>query len=274
MNKIDSIEDVISSVAEIRNLGKGFVTNYYLDKVKHQIWIQKGCFFVERIANSLFFIKKNSSFMNVFYSSASINNLKEDLLNFNRRYAGETLIFDVVEKKTNCEEITDVFCKNGFNEYCSLERLSRINIEKIEPSSGIVYSDVNHVQEINTLLNQYFDVRAEQLPYLDELKEYALNNNILMYLEGNVVAGFVIFEKNNATLYLRYWFVHPEYRNRKIGSKLLRQFFYLGNNSRKQILWVITTNENAIKRYKYYGFKDDNLLDVIYCNKNISYKAI
>lgn len=273
MNKISSIEELLKSIAEIRNMGKGFITNFFLDEAKHQVWIDKDVLYFERMPNTFFLIKKNNSFMNVFYASSSVENFKVDLGIFNKQYIKETLMFDVVGRKNDCEKMSSLFYEKGFKEYCSLVRLSKINDGDItEPSDGVVYSDVFQTEDVFYLLNEYFDERSEQIPYLDEIKQYAINNQVLLYMEKGKMLGFVIYEINKSTLYLRYWFVHPEYRNKKIGSKLLHQFFYIGKNTRRQILWVITTNENAIKRYKYYGYKNDDLFDVTYCNKNISYK--
>ena len=68
---------------------------------------------------------------------------------------------------------------------------------------------------------------------------------------------------NNTTNYLRYWFTHPNYRDKKIGSKLLRHFFKIGEDTKRQIFWVIQSNENAIKRYRHYGFKEENMFDYV-----------
>ena len=45
------------------------------------------------------------------------------------------------------------------------------------------------------------------------------------------MAGFLIYELSNATLYLRYWFTHPDHRDKKVGSRLLRRFFEEGKDT-------------------------------------------
>ena len=45
MDKIVSIEQLQELIINIRNLRKGFLTNFYLDKFKHSIWIEKGALF-------------------------------------------------------------------------------------------------------------------------------------------------------------------------------------------------------------------------------------
>ena len=36
-----------------------------------------------------------------------------------------------------------------------------------------------------------------------------------------------------------------------------------GKDTKRQIFWVIRTNENAIKRYKHYGFNEENMFDYV-----------
>lgn len=48
-----------------------------------------------------------------------------------------------------------------------------------------------------------------------------------------------------------------------IGSKLFNSFMYEGRNTKRQLLWVITHNINAIKRYVHYGFKPEKLFDYV-----------
>lgn len=156
-----------------------------------------------------------------------------------------------------------------FNEYNKLIRMSRMTPQddtfvlndKVEIGS---IEDANQVRE---LLLMNFDIKCEQIPYQEEIDQYAKDKRILVYKENSEVYGFVIFESNRSTHYLRYWFVHPEHRDKKIGSMLLNRFFYEGNNTRRQLFWVITNNENAIKRYRHYGFQEEDLYDIVLSNK-------
>ena len=92
---------------------------------------------------------------------------------------------------------------------------------------------------------------------------------LAVYKEEGEIIGFVIFESSRSTHYLRYWFVHPKHRDKKIGSILLKTFFYEGRNTRRQLFWVITDNENAVKRYEHYGFKNEAMKDYV-LTKNIA----
>ena len=128
---------------------------------------------------------------------------------------------------------------------------------------GVCPASENDLEEISDCLHEYFDERLEQIPYDEELLEYIKNGYVLVVKNADKLSGFLIFEKNASTLYLRYWFTRPEYREHGIGAKLLRQFFHEGLSTKRQILWVIEENENAIKRYVHYGFRNEDMHDYI-----------
>ena len=131
------------------------------------------------------------------------------------------------------------------------------------PDSTVRYASEKDVPVISQYLHEYFDERTEQIPYDEELVDYIKQGHILVCEENGVMAGFLIFELNATTLYLRYWFTHPEFRDKKVGSRLLRRFFEEGKETKRQLFWVIRSNENAIKRYKHYGFKEENMYDYV-----------
>jgi ribosomal protein S18 acetylase RimI-like enzyme len=89
---------------------------------------------------------------------------------------------------------------------------------------------------------------------------------LIIYELEQQIAGFIAFDIVGATLHLRYWFVHPTYRDRKIGSVLFRHFLYAGRNTRRQLFWVVSTNENALKRYRHYGFREEQLFNKVMTN--------
>ena len=227
---------------------------------------------MESVNDTFFVIKKNENFWNVFFFSTTIDELSKSLWLFNRKYHDFFLMYDVIGNERMLALYRKVF-DTQMNEYCSLVRMYRINFkQEYELSSDIKFASREQAQEILDILNNYFDERTEQIPYFEEIESLIKKENVLIYEHEGKIVGFSIFEKNMATLYLRYWFVHPEYRNLKVGSKLLNHFFYSGKDCKKHQLWVICTNDNAIVRYEHYGFKSENLFDILYINKEIKYQ--
>ena len=264
MQPATSIDQLQTLSADIRAKRQGFLTNFYLDADKHGVWIAKGDCFVENVGNTLFIIKQNVGFWNVFYCSTTLEQLSADLQQFASKYADKTFVFDVVGREVQCQPVVEMFRQNGFTEATSLVRMTRMT----EPMEYVTEKTVrkakkSEIAEIYTLLHQYFDEKTEQIPYLEELENYADQGHVLVCEEEGKTAGFLIYELNATTLYLRYWFTHPDFRDKKVGSRLLRRFFEEGKTTKRQLFWVIRTNENAIVRYKHYGFVEENMLDYV-----------
>lgn len=269
METLKSIEQIQGLIVEIRNLRKGYLTNFYLDSFKHQVWINSGDFKFLKIGETLFFARTSDDFCNLFYCSTTIKELTEAFRQLEQQYPELVKMVDVVGSDVQCQPIKDMLESHGYSIYRQLVRMSRITPKDTENINNphIYFATLDDAKKVRELLFQYFDARCEQIPYQEELSEYAKNNRILVYKEDVEIIGFVVFESNRSTHYLRYWFVHPEHRDKKIGSILLNTFFNEGQNTRRQLFWVITDNENAIKRYRHYGYTEENLYDIVMSNK-------
>lgn len=264
MQLVATFEELQQQVAEIRSLRLGVITNFFADPVKHSLWIEKGDCFTERVNNTLFIIKQNHSFWNVFYCSTTIEALGNDVEVFQKQHSQVTIMYDIVGRQIQCQPLVELFKGKGCKEATSLVRMTRMTMPMVfTPDSTVRYASENDLPIICQYLHQYFDERTEQIPYDEELVDYTKQGHVLVCEEIGQVAGFVIFELNATTLYLRYWFTHPDYRDRKVGSRLLRRFFEEGKNTKRQLFWVIRTNENAIVRYKHYGFAEENMFDYV-----------
>lgn len=265
MNRVNSIDQIVQLVSKVRNLRKGFLTNFYLDVFKHNIWVKNNDLFFEEYGETLFLIKQSNGFWNIFYTTSNVEELSNSLRIFLKIYSTQLMITDIIGNEEQCLLINDCFKRNNFQHYNKLVRMSKLTQEKLEfsPNHNVIYSNINDANTVLSILNNYFDPLCEQIPYIEELSEYAKDDKILLYKENNNILGFVIYEMNKSTLYLRYWFVHPDHRDKKIGSTLLNHFFYEGRQTRRQIFWVLSDNENAIKRYRHFGYSEEKMYDYV-----------
>lgn len=268
MITIQNIEQIQGLIAELRNLRKGYITNFYIDKFKHQIWIDNGDFRYVQLGETLFLLRISDKFCNLFYCSTTITELESAFIKLEQTYPKLVKMIDIVGAEIHCESIRQMLEAQGYHTYCKLVRMSRItpkeNVAIVNPNLSL--ATLADSKLILGLLFRYFDARCEQIPYQEELDEYIKKNRILVYKEDGYILGFLIYESNRTTHYLRYWFVLPEHRDKKIGSILLNTFFNEGRDTRRQLFWVITDNENAIKRYRHYGFVEENLFDFVMSN--------
>lgn len=264
MDRLQSIDQLRQLSAEIRSLHRGFLTNFFLDPVKHGLWIAKGDCYFERLESTLFIVKQSLTFWNVFYCSTTLEEFSTDLSAFLANHPDNIMMFDIVGRDVQCQPVVELFRGKGCKEATSLVRMTRMTapVEFIADST-IRQAEQKDVKEISQLLHAYFDEQTEQIPYDEELEDYVRQGHVLVCEEVGAMAGFLIYELNASTLYLRYWFTRPDFRDRKVGSRLLRRFFEEGKDTKRQLFWVIRTNENAIKRYKHYGFTEENMYDYV-----------
>lgn len=268
MDKVSDISTVLSIVADIRNKRQGFITNFYLDEKKHLFWIQNGIMFYEYDDGCLFLFKKNNSFWNLYYVSTSIEWLTDKLAKLIEDNSDDCFVIDIIERNNQINSTWKQLCHSGFYKAGEFVRMMRIGKSDVfNPVENVVFADESDVRLIGSLIQEHFNPLLEQLPLSDELYTYSNNHQILKYVENDEILGFIVFEQNPSTIHLRYWLVRPEYRNKKVGSKLLRQFLFVGRDTHRQILWVSQDNENAIQKYLHYGFEKDNMFDFIMTNK-------
>lgn len=274
MKLVENFQAVQNSFTYIKAYKKKSVTNFFLDETKVSKWIENGLFYTIEIGEVLFFVKKNNGFDSLFFIASSIEELQNSLPLLVCRFEDSIFVVDIIVKDEN-SEIRSVFEKSFFYEYTSLVRMSRMvsnSLLEFEQIANLKDANVNQIDEIISLFDQYFDPMAEQLPNKVDLLAWVESGSLLVYEIDSKICGFIIYDLNGVTLYLRYWFVHPDYREKKIGSSLFNFFLYKGRNTKRQLFWVIKTNENAIKRYRHYGFNEEKMYNFVMINKNIKYE--
>jgi ribosomal protein S18 acetylase RimI-like enzyme len=262
---VTDISCVTNAYNYTKSFKKEFVTNCFLPIAEFQKTITKSLIFEIKKDEVIFFLKKNNNFFNLYYFASCVDELEKEVPYLYDNFANKTLVVDIVSKSELCKE-KNIFQRNNFKLYTELFRMSSMlnsynqNIVNLEQVRNATPEDAILV---NDLLKNHFDPKSEQLPDLDDIFSWISNNSIILFVEKNQIVGFIIYDLKPATLFLRYWFVHPDYRDLKIGSKLFKEFLFRGKHTKRQLLWVINKNENAIKRYNHYGFKEEKLFNYV-----------
>jgi ribosomal protein S18 acetylase RimI-like enzyme len=274
MKLVTDISYVTNAYNFAKGFKKGFITNCFITAEQFYKLIKNCVLFEIYLGEVVFLLKKNDGFFNLYYYSASIDELDSALPQLLKITKDETVVVDLVTKDEFCKEKL-LFEENRFNVYTSLIRMSCVGnrshgegLDSVKVRNAVSKDAV----AVKALLTTYFDPKAEQLPDLDDLSAWIQLNNIIIFEEQGKVVGFIIFDLKTTTLYLRYWFVHPGLRDLKIGSQLFKEFLYRGKDTQRQLFWVIRSNENAIKRYLHYGFKEENMYNFVLVNKHIKYE--
>ena len=267
MNKVASYKQIQEIIIKLRNYKEGFITNFYLSEAKCNLLIKKNCLFLQEYEKCLFVLFKEDDFYHLYYVAINNEQLDNALEILTRNYSKETFVTDIVGSDPFIAEFSKLFEFYGFEKYSKLFRMDRVKIEKpameTDPRIEIEYAALAWASQIKNILDTYFDKYSEQIPLLEEIDQWIIDKRIIVVLGKDRIVGLVIFEINGLTSYLRYWFVAPEYRNKKMGSALLRRFFYECRKTKRELFWVIASNENAIARYEHYGFKSEFLFDQV-----------
>ncbi|MDP1622522.1 MAG: GNAT family N-acetyltransferase [Bacteroidales bacterium] len=275
MYKIENIHEIHLLIKDIRDLRQDFLTNYYPDPIKTGLWVDNDLLYAEHFHQTNFILRKDTNFFHLYYCSSSTNDLSAGLTSLLNRPEKILYTIDLLGNKTDAAEIGGRIGSAGFFPYTSLIRMSRVTLDsdksRLTDNPYLTEAVSNDSDEISGLLHQFFDPLAENLPLLSEIDSWINSGQVLVFKEANTIQGFLIYEITGVTSYLRYWFVHPAHREKKIGSALIQEFFARSSGTKRQLFWVIQSNENAIKRYHHYGFLPENLVDNIYTNTNIRY---
>jgi|TergutMp193P3_1026864.scaffolds.fasta_scaffold00239_9 ribosomal protein S18 acetylase RimI-like enzyme len=265
MDSVHSYSQIQDAIVVIKSHRKKFMMNFYISEERCDLLIRRQLIFYVNMQECMFILQKDHNFYHVYYIAVDKNALMKSLEILTKKYSNDIFISDIVGVKTAVDEISSVYEQLGFEKYIGLYRMSRTkNLnEPQQLSEKIEYATLEHTERIQLLLEKYFDPCSEQIPLTEEIQKWIETKNIVIVAEKENIAGLVIFEINGLTSYLRYWFVHPDYRDKKIGSALLRRFFHECRATKRQLFWVIESNENAIARYKHYGFESEQLFDQI-----------
>lgn len=270
---MDKILDFISLqtiVGEIRGKSTSFVTNYYPNEIKDKGLINKGQMFYYRNDNVCLVIRQYAGFNDFSFIATSPETLGHTLEDFFLSRNG-IYVTDLIGLSNQIKPIKLLFEEKGFTLRRTLQRMIKIGIDadsRID-SDYIVYPSYEDISKIREILLENFDFLSEQIPSCDELSRYIDKKQIYLYKKDSEIAGMIIFELTPMAFYLRYWFTNPKFRNMGIGSVLYKKVMFDSKNIKRQMLWVVSDNENAIKRYEHYGFKLDSLVDnVMIINKN------
>jgi GNAT superfamily N-acetyltransferase len=274
MRKVSDFNEINQALVKVKNYKKKLITNFFSSSEKVEIWISKDEFYTIEIGEVIYFLKKNSGFYTLYFIASSNEELDRSLTELLVNIRDEVLMLDIVQREES-SGVLNVFYSKSFNLYTSLVRMNRLNhqVDLLSISTdGIKEASRHHLIPLNNMLHSFFDEKAEQLPDEKELVNWIENKNVLIYEEDNQIGGFLIYEIIGNTLYLRYWFVHPDFRENRVGSKLFNEFETKGKDTNRHLFWVIRSNENAIKRYKHYGFVEEKMYNFVLTNKNIKYE--
>ena len=257
---IESWGDMLTQVAAARNKGY-MVTNFFPTECRVSEWCESGSFFMHDTDVCKFFLRKQKDFSSLFYMVGDDSCLLAAVEEIMGIVDAKQVVVDIVGPEVVRQKARNAFVAAGFSQISELVRMSRKtprNNLKIE--SNVSVADHLDIPVLMQAFANHFNPLIEQLPSKRELEYWIDRKEVLVARDEDGVAhSFIIFDLAPASLYLRYWFVSPDYRNQGLGSRLANCMFAKATFTKRQYLWVITDNDNAIKRYEHYGFSRESI---------------
>ena len=263
MDKVASYDQVLHFTNSVRSLREGFATNFFWNPDKHPSWIEEGSLFYEEEKDCVLLLHLDEGFYSLFYLSVSLD---KALAYISKLDTDLPFVLDYVCKGDMVDSVSQAFQDAEFQVYRQLFRMSHagpMDCSRSQADSCIEFGVPADIQGLQGIFQCDFDALCEQIPTPKELQAFIDRQQVLVYRDGSDLAGFLIYELNGMTWYLRYWYTSPEHRGKGVGSSLFHRALQLGEGSKRQILWVISDNENAIKRYEHYGFTRETMNDFV-----------
>ncbi len=264
MKLVPSVAAVYEQMAEARRAGP-LTTNFYPTPEKLQRWIEAGELFSLTAGNVLFILRRDRDFLHLHYLASQPGDLVaalRELVDSPR----DTLAVDVLGKLEQVSAIAELFGTVGFRPHRTLRRMTKASTGDAPAAAAdpeVVFAQESDGTALAAMLDAALDRHAEQIPDADEMARAAAERKVLILRSGDAIAGLLFYEATGQSSLLRHWLVDGAHRDKRVGARLMRRYFAECKDVRRFTLWVISDNDNAIDRYKHYGYQQDALIDQV-----------
>ena len=264
MDKVDQYLLLQDKISKIRQNSSQFITNYYPNEAKDRFLINNGRLELIEDNDVCIIVKKYNGFKHISFATSNLTSAINSIEQFLKK-DNSILVTDIIGLEEQTLEIQKEFENCDFELRLSLQRMLKIGVDENnrKDNENVVIASEKDLEDILDILQSNFDIYAEQIPEREELQDFINKKLIYLYKIEDEIAGLMIFELFPSSFYLRYWYTSTKYRNRGIASSLYKKAMFISGNIKRQMLWVVQDNKNAIERYEHYGFKKDKLIDKV-----------
>lgn len=257
---------IVEVIRQVKKGSRGFVTNFFAGHKQIDPWVRRSELSLVQTGRCVWIRRRDRDFAHLYYFAADSQALEESLAGVDGVAGGMQLAIDLVGRQGDVDVLAEAFRRHGFADQAVLVRMSLV----VDASSSNEVMAVDAVAAVPAdapaivaLLERWFDRYSKQIPLVEEVQEAISAGSILLVRRGEKIAGLLFFEAAGATATLRYWCVDEPFRDEGIGASLIRSMFHLCRSCKSIVLWVCAENENAIRRYKHYGFRETDTVDRI-----------
>lgn len=269
MEPVRTAGEVLEAIQKVKSGATAFCTNFFPVQSRLENWVAHQELMVEARNDVTFFLRKDRDFAHLYFSAATPSAFGQGLGNLSI-ITIDKLATDLVGSEASLTELLRLAEQGGFRRHSRLVRLARmasaVAPSSAPPAAGIGLATESDAPEILGLIERFFDRFADQLPTLYELESAIAARQILVIKQNGKIAALLVFDTQGLTSTIRYWLVAAHFHSHGFGSALMRHYFSTQPAVRRFILWVTATNENAIQKYRHYGYAPDGLVDHVLLN--------
>jgi ribosomal protein S18 acetylase RimI-like enzyme len=264
---LSSISQVQEALSHGKVLGTKSATNLFVSQENLEKYASQNKLWGVWDTGACLLLRRDRDFFHLYGIYSNVDRFEHLLNDLDNE---ETYVADLLGRN-NSQLIQEAsFRRCGFEIHRELKRIARLPSELDLPP---------HTQKIEVLSQQYsvqvldhlekfFDRFSEQIPELEDIEQAMCQGQIIGTFRDGYLAAFLYYEADTKISNLRFWFVHPDFRDEKIGGYLIRKYLHNLGSSKVSHLWVVRDNVNAIKRYEHYGYVDESLTDRVLIRRN------
>jgi ribosomal protein S18 acetylase RimI-like enzyme len=272
MKPVTTAAEVLDALQRAKTGAANYRTNCFAAQPKLQSWIDHGELLGEFRDRVTFFARKDRDFWHWYFCAPDVGRLEREAAEW-PFLRTERVAVDLVGTEANLRELLRVAGDAGFRPYARLLRLARASqpgqADAANEGSEVAYAEKADCQAVMNLLDTCFDRYADQLPMPYEIEAAIAARQVLVVKRDGTVGALLFFETQGLTSTIRYWVVAQRFRSHGFGSVLMRHYLTAQSAARRFILWVTADNENAVLKYRHYGYGPDGLVDHVLVNELI-----
>jgi ribosomal protein S18 acetylase RimI-like enzyme len=273
MIPVQAIGGVFDAIQQVKTGAPAFCTNFFPVQRKLQEWVEHGELLVENRGDAAFFLRQDRDFWHFYFCARDAAALRREITALadlkTRRLAA-----DLVGGEEALRDVIGALTSAGFRPYTRLQRMARpggsIATQSAAVDAQVVWAGQADGRAVLDLLEAAFDRFADQLPLLREIEAAIAGRQILAVKIEGASAALLFFETQGFTSTVRYWAVAERFREQRLGAVLMRRYLESHSAVRRFTLWVVTDNQNAIEKYRHYGYEPDGLVDHVMVNELIT----
>jgi RimJ/RimL family protein N-acetyltransferase len=260
-----NLSEYQDALGRIKGTGGRFLTNFYAAPGQIQTWICRESLFRVPDAAAVILLRRDRRFFHVAHLAAGERALVAALTRLASTVPA-TLVADLIGKPGDLSEMVSLYRSAGFHPHRSLVRMTKLippGWRTAEPDPIVQWAGVADAEEIQAFLERMQDPLVEQTPEVVDVRGWANTRQVLKVRQEGGICGVLIFNTTGIAAVLRYWFVDGRFRNLGFGGKLIRAFFHHCINCQRISLWVITDNDDSIRKYQHFGFHQEDMIDQV-----------